>query len=114
LTHKPGGPTVADWAIVRCAISRSYYAAYGLCLVHLRQKEPGYRPPLADSHTAVIDKLKDDRTGQLKGIASQLANLKKTRRLADYDARHTFTLSDCKSHLLIAKSVVDRLNALIN
>ncbi len=108
LAPRPNGLSAADHAVLRCAISRSYYAAFHQCIAYIKSQESRYSAPTDESHNAVINDMKRLQNT----IASQLANLKRNRRLADYKIPHTFTKEQCKVHIATARNVVERIDKL--
>jgi len=70
-------------ATFRCAISRSYYAAF--CIARNYLISQGYDPPRADVHRDLRRELSRQNNNLLKGIGRNLERMFEYRKQADYD-----------------------------
>ncbi len=72
-------------AMLRCAISRAYYAAFNQTCVHMRTREGNQVIPLhGGSHKIVIDQLQNSQDFERRRVGLTLNQLKQSRVQADY------------------------------
>ena len=77
------GYVASEEARLRCALSRTYYAAYNVALTLARRK--GYvAPPDTGSHEALINHFQQHRNADWVQAGQTLQALKKLRVKADY------------------------------
>ncbi len=105
-TMSEGGAEV-DW---RNASSRAYYAAYHRCRERATSIDPNADLSTAESHRVVPDILleRDD----LRGLAYQLATLRKVRNVADYEIDGEFDQDSGRNSVALCRAVLERADVI--
>lgn len=89
----------------RNIVSRSYYAAYNICLAHLKTVDTGYRAN-SDSHITLINKFIESG-GLAKKIGNHLNTLRSNRVNADYKSNAIINKNSAQTVI----GLVDRILA---
>lgn len=104
-----GGAEV-DW---RNATSRAYYAAYHRCRALAILIDPHADLSTAESHRFVGDILQQRGSpNAARGIAYQLAGLRKVRNLADYEIDDEFDQESGRNSVEECRKILERANAI--
>ncbi len=104
-----GGAEV-DW---RNASSRAYYAAYHRCRALATSIDPHTDLSTAESHRHVTDILQQRGSpNAARGLAHQLAALRKVRNLADYEIDDEFDQDSGRSSVEACRKILERANAI--
>jgi uncharacterized protein (UPF0332 family) len=72
-------------ACCRAAISRAYYAVYGVARLHARDQEGLHVPATAEAHQRVITHYRHGASPLHRAIGDSLRQLRSARNRADYD-----------------------------
>lgn len=99
---------IPDEAAYRCAISRSYYAAFHIALDYAMDKF-GYRPERAGAdHGELRDFMNHHGDAQSGRIAEKLTRLRNWRNQSDYDApAYTINQNTAENAIREAQEIVD-------
>ncbi len=115
LAQALGGEDVAtsEEARLRSAISRAYYAVYGMAQIVARSRD-GYTPRRTDTaHQGLINHFKQSPDRKRKAVGANLERLLKNRVSADYERRFAGELLfTVKITLNLAASVLQDLERL--
>ena len=102
-----GGAEV-DW---RNATSRACYAAYHRCRALATSIDPHADLSTAESHRFVADILQQrDSPNAARGLAYQLAALRKVRNLADYEIDDEFDQNSGRNSVEACRKILERAN----
>ena len=100
-----------DEAALRSAISRAYYAAFGVTASHLRGR--GVVVPVFKTHAFAWRAFTNNRDPLHVEIGLQLDRLRQWREAADYDANYVGTLhEDARAAIGGARLVLDAIERL--
>jgi uncharacterized protein (UPF0332 family) len=83
ILHEGASGAKLEEAMYRIAISRAYYAVFGIAC-GLKRKN-GVEIPLKDPHKFIVDEFRDSENPQERFIGDKLNLLRRHRRQADYD-----------------------------
>ena len=109
LADQPAKPANAE-AKHRAAISRAYYAAFGIAKNHLRDKDKDSAIPMDGTvHRYVIDRFRLSTERQRKNIGNDLGRLREWRRQADYDDSLAKPHKIAEIAILVAQTVLRNL-----
>jgi hypothetical protein len=102
-------PEEACW---RAAISRAYYAVYGVARLRARDQEGLRLPPAAEAHQRVITHYRHGASPLHRAIGDSLRQLRSARNRADYDDQLVRPLALAQFAVRRARQVVGQLEAL--
>ena len=97
-----------DDALLRTAISRSYYGAYGVAFTFFEQK--GGVLPTKDPHNSIHKNFKESQNDLICEIGNGLGSLWIERKKADYNKNSSWSLSQVQLLLALAKMTVGYVN----
>ena len=98
----------------RNATSRAYYAAYHRCRALATLIDPRADLSTAESHRIVGDILQQSVSPNVaRGIAYQLAALRKARNLADYEIDDEFDQYSGRNSVEECRKILERANAIL-
>lgn len=99
-------------ASLRTAVGRAYYSAFHAACRYVRNQGVNL-PRHGAAHEEVLKALESGKRHE-KAAALQLRRLKKSRTEADYElAPPTNWAAQCKSSLVVAESVISKLEPII-
>ena len=108
-TMSQGGAEV-DW---RNATSRAYYAAYHRCRALATSIDPHADLSTAESHRFVADILQQRSSpNAARGLAYQLAALRKVRNLADYEIEDQFDQDSGRTSVEASRKILEQADAI--
>jgi uncharacterized protein (UPF0332 family) len=107
--HTTLAPEEACW---RAAISRAYYAVYGVARMRARDQEGLRLPPAAEAHQRVITHYRHGASPLHRAIGDSLRQLRSARNRADYDEQLARPLALAQFAVRRARQVVRQLEAL--
>ncbi|ACL17352.1 hypothetical protein [Methanosphaerula palustris] len=97
---------IPDEAAYRCAISRSYYAAF-CCALEFAEDELGYNSERAGTdHTKLRNFMKVQKDDTMVKIAGKLDQLRGWRNTSDYNALKNIPLIMAENAILQAQEIV--------
>ena len=99
-------------ACCRAAISRAYYAVYGVARRRARDQEGLRLPPAAEAHQRVITHYRHGTSPLHRAIGDSLRQLRSDRNRADYDDQLVRPLALAQFAVWRARQVVGQLAAL--
>ena len=99
-------------ACCRAAISRAYYAVYGVARRRARDQEGLRLPPAAEAHQRVITHYRHGTSPLHRAIGDSLRQLRSDRNRADYDDQLVRPLALAQFAVRRARQVVGQLAAL--
>lgn len=99
-------------ACCRAAISRAYYAVYGVARRRARDQEGLRLPPAAEAHQRVITHYRHGTSPLHRAIGDSLRQLRSARNRADYDDQLVRPLALAQFAVRRARQVVGQLAAL--
>jgi uncharacterized protein (UPF0332 family) len=99
-------------ACCRAAISRAYYAVYGVARRRARDQEGLRLPPAAEAHQRVITHYRHGASPLHRAIGDSLRQLRSARNRADYDEQLARPLALAQFAVRRARQVVRQLEAL--
>ena len=99
-------------ACCRAAISRAYYAVYGVARRRARDQEGLRLPPAAEAHQRVITHYRQGASPLHRAIGDSLRQLRSARNRADYDDQLVRPLALAQFAVRRARQVVGQLAAL--
>ena len=99
-------------ACCRAAISRAYYAVYGVARRRARDQEGLRLPPAAEAHQRVITHYRHGTSPLHWAIGDSLRQLRSARNRADYDDQLVRPLALAQFAVRRARQVVGQLAAL--
>ncbi len=91
----------------RNAASRSYYAAYHICL-NLGRQFPDFADEKYGVHEKLIKKLENARDRNIKSIGYVLRTCKVSRNKADYSLEEKFSKQEAEMAIKQAERIVQR------
>lgn len=104
------GDDEVDW---RNATSRAYYAAYHRCRTLATSIDPHADLSTAESHRFVGDILQQRGSpSTARGLAYQLAALRKVRNLADYEIDDQFDQDSGRTSVEASRKIIERADAI--
>lgn len=104
------GGAELDW---RNATSRAYYAAYHRCRTLATSIDLHTDLSTAESHRYVTDILQQRSSPSVaRGLAYQLAALRKVRNLADYEIDEEFDQDSGRNSVEECRQIIERANAI--
>ena len=107
--HTTLAPEEACW---RAAISRAYYAVYGVARMRARDQEGLRLPPAAEAHQRVITHYRQGASPLHRAIGDSLRQLRSARNRADYDEQLARPLALAQFAVRRARQVVRQIEAL--
>ncbi|MEA2035094.1 MAG: HEPN domain-containing protein [Euryarchaeota archaeon] len=109
ILHSQGKGGEFEQACFRCAVSRSYYAAFIFSKKYAETKDQNFEIDGGSSHKRVIEYFTKNKNPRLQIIGEDLKNLKKQRINSDYKDEPKFNSLAVENWIKTSKNIIEDL-----